>query len=584
MSATNPADDEWGHLLALLPSNHSTDGENGIGSTGHADNADDDELRLSIPGSYGREDLLNPFWQNCPTCCLPARSSSSTELPRKRRMKCCEKCHKIQNIAKFIPRKNFLEFNVSKSESVDNFKGDRNNQQQKRKVFLSVSASNASQMIRIFSERNLYEITSTKEVNHGDELSFYCNFNEMGGLDLSMEESKNQPIVRFRIVKKDFHGDENIATCREINNAATFNLGAVASGTKRDCDIESTMHASGDTALETSTDHISRYRGSVDVNTNDCPVPSRNTCLMNEKVSMNTSTTSKQREKIFFEKGEKTEWSTSASTRKNAGESRGDNTLRKKDSDICKSIEENVVKCESECEEDDSEPLTLPNQFFPSYSCNDSPERVDTNTQIHSKHNCDDDDNTNENDNPENASRVVENAVIPQETYIDSSHRKSSEFNDRSANKDEGETTILETKTHNEPQNYYFEGSNVSSKIANDDAVTSKPNFSSNHAPSQHKHNSSIQLLSTLSREELTELRNKEDENSLRHSVISLTLALTSGASSWNITSLRDNSRADGGNSRTGVNKKYHNDRPNGDHWMPRLLRGTQIIMDNKST
>lgn len=566
MIETNATDDEWGHLLALLPPDQSTEAKNAKDSAGHYE---DDGLRLPIPNSYGREDLLNPFWHNCPTCCLPARSS--TERPRKRRMKCCDNCKKIQNMAKFIPRKDFLQFNFSDSDCFGDSKGKRNNQQRQRNLFLRVSERNASQIVRIISGQRMHEIASTREVIHGDELMFHYHFNEMGGIGASMEETDTRPIVRFRAVKKNYDGD-----------MTTSNLGEVASGTNEDYDEKKyTMRSvRGATTMEVDTTNAVQNGRKIEVPN---PYPGSVKEKIVEISNLDNTDTSKQQEESLMEKNEKTESDTLAVTNSNARKDHCDNTVRVKDNDNCNSNDGGKLMCESESEEDESEPLTLPSNFFPSYSCNDSPERSVTNSQIHLNHNIGFDNITTDIVNSKNTSRVVENTVTPHDSNLCPSQRKSREMNNHGVKLDEDMHEVLHTKNLNQPHNEELLETKVVSSTVNDDAVVSKPDSSSNHAQFRDEcDDNTMQLISTLSRDQLIELRNREGNHSLRHSVISLTLALTSGASSWDTVFMRDSSHVNGGDIRTRENEKDYTNL-NGNRWMPRLLRGTKILIDKKS-
>ena len=81
----------------------------------------------------------------------------------------------------------------------------------------------------------------------------------------------------------------------------------------------------------------------------------------------------------------------------------------------------------------------------------------------------------------------------------------------------------------------------------------------------------------------------QQQQPSLRHTVLSLTLALTSNASLWNSDFLREcnaeGSNAKGSNAKGGA-KASGTEQIEPQHpmqkWMPRLLQGTQIKLSKK--
>ena len=96
---------------------------------------------LKVPASFGREELLRPFH-----CCIKKKSPISAKKKRKKREEPCHVCKSIQDIAKFIPRKDFWCLSYDDETTDGSSIGSSSSRLQ-----LIVSGKNVAQLVSISS-------------------------------------------------------------------------------------------------------------------------------------------------------------------------------------------------------------------------------------------------------------------------------------------------------------------------------------------------------------------------------------------------------------------------------------------------
>ena len=151
---------------------------------------------LSIPGSFGRAELLEPYAKKKCSNCQQIRK----EVEEKNKHSAapviglCQFCRSIQSLAKFIPRQDFLKFSY--------------HEQQHKQLVLTVSARNTAKLVRVTSTRPNYNYNENSEkktedgvvrmvVNDGDVVSI-CWYQTSDG---STSSKELKPLIQFRVSK-----------------------------------------------------------------------------------------------------------------------------------------------------------------------------------------------------------------------------------------------------------------------------------------------------------------------------------------------------------------------------------------------
>ncbi|KAL9182507.1 hypothetical protein ACHAXT_013159 [Thalassiosira profunda] len=555
----------WGHLAPLWPFAPPEGNNEGSGPA---------LPPLELPGSVGREDLLRPLSRACPNC-RKRRWKTGAAVSPKGKNGCdgpqlCDVCRSIQAVSKFVPRKDFWNF------------ADVNETSGGEWLRLSVPKT-ASRLVHVHTsggERRRFNDTTkgaaqVVEVADGDIISLLWS----GGATYSSSSLK--PMAQFRVVR-----------IRE-GDVAENDLGNSAGDDQ--VDASPPKEAEGDGKESDSSDEpngIVVDRSDADGGDKETSLAAPQETVDNDDASMNNAEpTCNAGDADDDAKGEKMEeiltqpkaivgkqddassssssddehlWNVGGFLKAKTLEEKvargnyfrdvrakyGDNrrvgekrqrpsqqsncsskaprqTLAKGKEDTCAGSVGGGSKTE---EESESAPLTLPSQFLASYSKSfDSMEKTPSQPVKGS----------------EQQRKASTNLDTPQ---------KSNQGRKRSHNEMDTEDEAKDTTTPKK--------SNVSGSTANS--------------------NSSV-LISSLSYDQLVQIRKEsapkdtDEHPSVRHSVLSLTLALTSNASSWDATFLRE-CNADG--DRKDMAKPGNGDAAQqnaGQRWMPRLLQGTQV-------
>jgi hypothetical protein len=151
---------------------------------------------LSLPGAFGRAELLEPYAKKkCSYCRQMKKEKDTKKKPASAVIELCRVCQSIQSLAKFISRKDFLTFAYHGGSK-----------QQNRPLVLTVSARNTAQLVRVSSpslnynkviEQKIEDGMVSMVVNDGDIISI-CWY-ETGVDSASHKELK--PLIQFRVVK-----------------------------------------------------------------------------------------------------------------------------------------------------------------------------------------------------------------------------------------------------------------------------------------------------------------------------------------------------------------------------------------------
>ena len=159
---------------------------------------------LKLPGKFGREELLRPFSKVCPTCSSLGRrrrKNGGASDGDDGRQRLCAICLSIQSLAKFIPRKEFWCFSYPERGNDDD---DR-----KSRVQLAISGRDTVRLIRIFSSGGGVCVTSLDdmskkdpqllELHDGDIVSLLWHSVQRGGDGADYVSSSLEPLVQFRL-------------------------------------------------------------------------------------------------------------------------------------------------------------------------------------------------------------------------------------------------------------------------------------------------------------------------------------------------------------------------------------------------
>jgi len=433
---------------------------------------------LSLPASFGRAELLEPYAKKKCSDCRHIEKDNNEEKKKKPTaavIGLCQFCQSIQSLAKFISRRDFLNF------SYDGASKD----QQHRQLVLTVSARNTAKLVRVSSTRLKYNNNKVTEqntkdgmvqmmVNDGDVVSI-CWYQRSDGGGTSSKELK--PLIQFRVYKYPNH-----AASKEDDHVSIHKN-----------HIEQTSVRDGDLKAG------SGFSSEAHLNTNNTP--------------------NKDGDGLLF---------------------RPDDGISKRERDSQESSEE----------EEESAPLSLPSKFLASSS-----KSYSFDSQLHSA-------------SPPKA--ILHAAAC---SDVSSQKRKTP------------------------PQTWDATSSSF--------ATTKTPKKSNvqapNHGGNDRSANKDNIPLSSLSYDQLLQLRDQSttstsSSTSLRHNVLSLALALSSNASAYDSNFLkeiqdfrtpaktgRDQANDEGSGNKNGDSKNSVGTEANTRQWMPRLLQGTEMILNKKS-
>lgn len=432
---------------------------------------------LSLPGTYGRAELLEPYAKKKCSYCRQMKKEKEEKKAAAAVIGLCHVCQSIRTLAKFISRKDFLNFSYD----------DDGKQQQKRQLVLTVPAKNTTQLVRVLSPTLNYNKVSEQKtedgmvrmaVNDGDIISI-CWY-QAGDNNTSSKELK--PLIQFRVVK-----------CLEAG--------------------KSVLTKDVDEAVQKNTEELSVRGGDLKAGSD----------FMSES-NLNATTDNKDDKSMIF--------------RPNDESSKRNETSRSDDCD------ENGSQESSEEEEEESAPLSLPSKFLASSS-----KSFSFDSQLHSA----------------SPPKSILHAVA--DNCSSSQKRKTPPQTG-----DEASSSFATTKTPKK--------SNVKSP---------------NHRGNDGAANKETIPLSSLSYDQLLQLRDDSitSTTSLRHNVLSLALALTSNASAYDSNFLKEiqdfhtpaknQAVNEGSGSKSSGSKNIEGAEANSRQWMPRLLQGTEIILNKKS-
>jgi hypothetical protein len=481
---------------------------------------------LKLPGKFGREELLRPFSKVCPTCSSRGRrrrkNGGASKDGDDGRQRLCAICLSIQSLAKFIPRKEFWCFSYPERGNDDD---DR-----RRSVQLAILGRDTVRLIRIFSSGGGVCVTSLDdtskkdpqlmELHDGDIVSLLWHSVQRGGDGADYVSSSLEPLVQFRlamincesprVAAGDYFLDNQVGVSLLIHpsNAIEENRARLIQGNRHETENVDNQNDAEKHATRDNKDHFSSS-SSLDEEHQFNIGSFVRAVTKEEDIMAHGNCVSDVRGKygdVFRE---------SKSERKD-GNDRSEQTAYGTGDDACV---ESIKSSSCDEEESGSAPLSLPSRFLASYSKSfsfDSAEKSPSLSHTSSGFNI--------------AECVWQST--PQKSNLT---RKRIFYDDMES-----------SEAANTPKK-----SNV--MIADKYASVSISSLS---------HDQLIQLQKEATPPDFTE----QTSPSLRRIILSLTLKLTSKASSYDSNFMND-CRAEANL----IPPKQ------GRQWIPRLLRGTQI-------
>jgi len=433
---------------------------------------------LSLPGSFGRAELLEPFVKKkCPNCRhikeeVEEMKRNQVAAPAAAAIGLCHFCLSVQSLAKFIARKEFLNFTYVGGST----------EQQHRQLVLTVSARNSAKLVRVTSTRpndnNEVREEKTEDgmfrmlVNDGDVVSI-CWYQT---IDSSTSSKELKPLIQFCVFKCVKTEDSILTNDDDVVVQKKHNIGKalILEG-----DLKAGSGCSNESHLNNNLVHNKDEVGLVN-------------------------------------------------TRSEEG--RSDN------------YNENDSQQSSE-EEEESAPLSLPSKFLALSS-----KSYSFDSQLLS------------------ASPPKASLHAATDTFAYSRKRKTPPQT--------GDATNSSFTTSKTPKKSNVQATNRPGRVANNDTAA----------------------LPSLSYDQLLQIRDQSTTTSLRHNVLSLALALGSNASAYDSNFLkeiqdfrtpakaRQNHAGDEGYGKmNNDSKKTASAEGNTRQWMPRLLQGTEIILNKNS-
>ena len=593
----------WGHLVPISPFTTQCDESTNDNKTGGIRNKDiqsNHTLKpLQVPGSIGREELLRPFCNVCPTCnssnCGNKKKSTS---PKKKRIKpatLCNICKSIHDIAKFIPRKDFWCFTYNESSSSDN----NNDSEKKKKKMLQliITGKNVSQLVRIQSSNGVIrqldhkKDVQTIQIYDNDILSllwYNVQQQQSRSSDNKSKSKKLETLVQFRLTM-DKCDDASVANNNDRNNCGeVLSIASIL--------VDDIGKASNDQTVKMQNNDNQNMMNNAKIHTNESrddndsslkiddggtnnkgcmkkssepfkvgqsgedkkqppPCPDREKKDTSKDDSSSSSSSSSDDEHLWSAgikfKPAKKEKVARGNYFRNVRAKYGDNrnSVAKKPGGIQgskKSLPNSLpadahiesVKSSSKDEYDSSAPLTIPDQYQFVASCESKSHSFDT----------------------------AEKSPSQQPT-------KKSEGNNLS--------TPQKSNQRGKRSHTDIQSAEDLEKEASKTPKKSNLRSEDNTSPSNV-------LLSSLSHDELVKLhkqstpQNSDDKPSLRHTVLSLTLALTSNASAYDSNFVRECTNAETTAKKGGMLKNNERMQNEKQSWMPRLLQGTKINLQQE--
>ena len=187
----------FGRLVPLVVGGGGGDGDDNNGTPPPLPNSNSSTQLMTLPGKFGRTDLLQPYAKmKCPHC-QRIKKENEKRKSAVAVIELCRVCQSIQSMAKFLPRKDFLNFGYQNND------GDGEPQ---RELLMTVSGRNAADLVQISSiHQNDRKVSKQKNqdgivtmvVNDGDIISI-CWY-QRGGDVTSFKDPK--PLIQFRVMK-----------------------------------------------------------------------------------------------------------------------------------------------------------------------------------------------------------------------------------------------------------------------------------------------------------------------------------------------------------------------------------------------
>ena len=472
---------------------------------------------LKIPGTFGREELLRPFH-----CCIKKKSPISAK--KKKKKEPCRVCKSIQDIAKFIPRKDFWCLSYDETTDGGSIGSSR--------LKLIVSGKNVAQLVSISSSNGVVRELDKKldeqtiHVYDGDIISllWYKQKGSSGKVDAIKVSSKLETLVQFRLTKvKDEEDDTmNVADKEESLSDNKVQVSILVKNSQERAAIENNgiSNMMNNTKISAAESRDDRDSVKIDQNKN------------NDDESMQSAND----DDLLYTQEDQVKQEDLHEVVDNDSKKSGvfqDSRKPPVNNVSAAAIPPCIgsIKSSSKDEYESSAPLTLPYEFLASggESKSYSFDSMDK--------------------SPTKLAKDKNDPSTPQKSNISGKRRYEDII-----------STDQDTK--------------VVSKTPKKSNVTATDN------------GSPITLLSSLTHNEMVKLHEQsapqtiETKPSLRHTVLSLTLALTSNASAYDSNFLRGcnaetTPNSDGqrrNDERQDVKKK----------WMPRFLQGTKIKLKGK--
>lgn len=536
------------------------------------------ERRLDLPGSFGRMELLKPVLSSSCRACSVVNSlndgnkggggGGSSSIPchqpppltARQRRKCCQTCASIKSMAKFIPRTNFLNFTYPDADGRDQNANSNNLNDEgggrKRKwcnkkgmLLLTISGENASRLVRITStsasppfsrmrsSSPSLSTTTTRvvEMKVGDIISLLWHRN---GLNCDDSAAMNdypsssavlEPLIHYRLVWNDeedgtIDDDETDANTIIGGDNHPFLLG-LANQEDDDGEIRMTSDGGGD--IQIMVDARSALSNNIGCD--------------NDKENESEQHSDRSEEEIV----------------------RGEQPIDDMDNDSKGScnIDHDCDANDDSEDEDESAPLTLPSRFLSSYSNSfsfDSIEKV----------------------SPSQPSANTSTVAIDIDANI----------LNHATTKTEVECTGGETHGDNMPlMDPNISGTMDTPKKTN---VTTTLRESMVSVPiTSLSYDQLVQIHEEMTHPIFSATKKSSSSSSppppsIRHTVLSLTLALTSNvSSSYQSNTLREHPTNKRSNSKVvEMETNTSSDQKKlPQHWMPRLLLGTRFNIQNNT-
>lgn len=594
----------WGHLIPLspfVPEGGDVGDECGDGQkdTTHTRREDESTSQsavlkpLDVPGRFGREELLRPLSKICPACSSsssrrrpgngnsvsPAKTCASGDVGPDDAL--CNICQSVQSMARYIPREDFWSFSSDKEN----------------RLFLAISGNNAPRIVRVCSSggdiRQMLNSQNKEgvhqmEVNDGDILSLLWYQQQKCGVEGVGNDSTSSelvPLVEFRLARIKEEGTAGVAVDGETEDNRVV-VSILIDDADKDAAVENknkenNVKVDFGGQLDEFNTADAKIDNNIEEEKKEDGANEQNMACDNRKEDSSSSSSSSSDDEHLWKAGgflkagaKKEEKVARGNYFRDIRAKYGDDRRDKKQNASCRpgTASQGSSKSLANCGNDNhiesagigsskdeeselsSAPLTLPYAFLASCSKSssfDSPEK--SHSQSAQK-------------------RSLENVNGYVAGRDHSTPKKSNQSCKRTS--DEMETTdVAKEGAAKTPKksNMTTADAAKTNVTAADAAKTSVPISSLSYDQLVLLQKESMPLSSSSARQ--------QQQPSLRHTVLSLTLALTSNASLWNSDFLRE-CNAEGSAKASGT-EQIEPQHPM-QKWMPRLLQGTQIKLPKK--